>query len=79
MRAGHRRPGAEFAGHVGPQQRDGDACVQVRLSSGDINCGHLFNTASNHTTAAAVNIDLCVTSALIIAVIYDTSQKNTAI
>lgn len=79
MRAGHSRPGAAFAGLVGPQQRDGDACVQVRRSSGDINSVHLFNTASDHNTAATVNIDSCVTSALIIAVIYDTSQKNIAI
>lgn len=44
-----------------------------------INSIRLFIAASNYTTAATVNIDVCVMSALIIVVIYDTSQKNTAI
>lgn len=79
MRAGHRRPGAAVTGHVGPQRRDGGACVQVRCSSGDINSIHLFWAASHHATSAAANIDLRVTSALIIAVIYGSSQQNAAI
>lgn len=76
MRAGHRRPGARVSGHAGPQRRDGGACVQVRSSSGDINSIHLL---SHHATSAAANIDLRVTSALIITVIYGFTLQNTAI